>query len=146
MEKITFKMRFFAFFFIAFILAPLCAFLVYIFFYNLNTWSGNPDVLVFSSVSISAGVIAPLFFIVFIIISIQPILKARRASDTLQAICSKLIYLLLLVGILINFGFKYYYTEKLTEQGYLRCKGVPNSSMLGMAAKYAKSESLCNLK
>lgn len=64
----------------------------------------------------------------------------------LQTICSKVLYLLLIIGLVVNFGFNYYYTGKLVEQGYIKCRGIPTGSMPGMATKYAKSESLCYLK
>lgn len=146
MEKISLKMRCIGFSFIVFLLIPLCIFIMYISVDELRSWSEFPDILVFSSLSIAAGVIAPLFLITFVIISIQPIFKGRRASIMLQTICSKVLYLLLIIGLVVNFGFNYYYTGKLVEQGYIKCRGIPTGSMPGMATKYAKSESLCYLK
>ncbi|OVZ80189.1 hypothetical protein CBW52_12420 [Yersinia kristensenii] len=89
----------------------------------------------------------------------QRLFKGRKASIMLQTICSKVLYLLfiiyyllfiiyyllLIIGLVVNFGFNYY-TGKLVEQGYIKCRGIPTGSMPGMATKYAKSESLCYLK
>lgn len=146
MEKIPLKMRCIAFSFIVFLLTPLCIFIMYILVDELRDWSESPDILVFSSLSIAAGVIAPLFLIILVIISIEPIFKGRRASIMLQTVCSKLLYLLMIIGFVVNLGFNYYYTGKLVEQGYTKCRGIPSGWMPGMATKYAKSESLCYLK
>lgn len=143
MEKIPLKMRCIAFSFITFILAPLCIFVMYILVDDLRSWSESPDVLIFSSLSIVAGVIAPLFLIIFVTISIQPIFQGHRSSDILQKICSSSLYSLLILGVLANFGFNYYYTGKLVEQGYIKCRGIPSGWMPGMATKYATSEMLC---
>lgn len=75
----------------------------------------------------------------------QRLFKGRKASIMLQTICSKVLYLLLIIGLVVNFGFNYY-TGKLVEQGYIKCRGIPTGSMPGMATEYAKSESLCYLK
>ncbi len=75
----------------------------------------------------------------------QRLFKGRKASIMLQTICSKVLYLLLIIGLVVNFGFNYY-TGKLVEQGYIKCRGIPTGSMPGMATKHAKSESLCYLK
>lgn len=121
--------------FIGLVLLPLTTVLIYILMGDLSIIPAKPDSFSFSLLSIATGIIASLFLIVFVIISLHPIFKTEKAPPAFQTLFSKALYTLLIADTVMCIGIRYFYNKEFNNPGYIACPG--------MAIKYAKSSELC---
>lgn len=146
MIDLTLKTRIFAFFFIVLIIIPLCALVLYFSINEIRELFDYPNVVVFSLYSLASIIITPFVIIYLIVISCRPIIFGERVSEQSQIIFARFLIGAIVIGVISQIGFKIYYQGEVNNRGYIICHGIPNGTMPGMATKYAKSESLCNLE
>lgn len=122
-------------FFIVLALLLLTTVLIYILMDDLSIIPAKPDSFSFSLLSIETGITAPLFLIVFVIISLHPIFKTEKAPPAFQTLFTKALYTPLIADTVMCIGIRFFYNKEFNSRGYIACPG--------MAIKHAKSSELC---
>lgn len=144
MTKFSLSRRiFFIFFDLGLALITLTSF--YFGLKRIGVYLSYPDVFVFSIFS----VFSVLFFIIsipVIALSISPIFTGEQASIYFQIKMASVIKFGVLAIVLLSIAFNVIYTNKIRDDGYVKCHGVPSGWMPGMATKYSMAEHLCNQK
>lgn len=142
MYELTLKRRIGIFFGVIFLLIPLSIGGMYMSIDSLIEYFSYPNMIIFSSFIIY-GFTLFLIVIPLVYMSVQPIFFGRQANSNVQRLMSRMITYCFICSVIVQIGFKFWFTNHLDNNGYISCKGIPSGWMPGMATKYALSEELC---
>ncbi|POT79291.1 hypothetical protein C3378_12020 [Klebsiella michiganensis] len=111
-------------------------------FNTLKEYLTFPSELSFSSFFVygfsAVFILSPVAFF-----SLWPIFLGRRVSIQIQKYVTKYMIILFIVTVVIQIGFKVYFSNKLEDKGYVACPDIPKGWMPGMATRYVKDPRNC---
>jgi len=109
---------------------------------TLKEYFSFPSELSFSSFFVygfsAVFILTPVAFF-----SLWPILLGRRVSIEIQKHLTKYMIAVFVITAAFQIGFKFYFSSKLEDKGYIACPGTPKAWMPGMTTKYVKNIKFC---
>lgn len=110
---------------------------------TLKEYFAFPSELLFSSFFVygfsAVFILTPVAFF-----SLWPVFIGRRVSIEIQRYLTKYMIVVFIITIAFQIGFKFYFSNKLEDKGYVVCPGTPKAWMPGMATRYVKYPQICS--